>query len=73
MDKNVNTNDVLIISYNFGPLDLQIHTFSGIEERKKKLILFNEDCWAPSRTQTTDVDSITNTENKIFRVGYILG
>lgn len=23
-------------------------------------------------TQTTDIDSITNTENKILRVGYIL-
>lgn len=72
MDNNINFNDVLIMAYNFGTLDLQIHTFSGVMNNNGFIDLFNENCSTNISTSTTSVNDITNTSDELFRVGYIL-
>jgi hypothetical protein len=72
MDNNIDTNNVLIMAYNFGTFDLQIHTFSGVMNAYGSIDLFNENCSTSNSTATGSVDEITNTSNELFRVGYIL-
>lgn len=72
MDNNVNPNDVLIMAYNFGIMDLQIHTFSGVMNTNGRIDLFNKNCNMNSSTDTGSVNEITNTSDELFRVGYIL-
>ena len=72
MDNNINSNDILIMAYNFGACDLQIHTFSGVMNNNGLIDLFNENCSTNSSTSTISVDDITNTSDELFRVGYIL-
>ena len=43
-------NDVLIMAYNFGIMDLQIHTFSGVMNTNGRIDLFNEKCNMNSST-----------------------
>lgn len=65
-------NDVLIMAYNFGIMDLQIHTFSGVMNTNGRIDLFNEKCNMNSSTDIGSVNEITNTSDELFRVGYIL-
>ncbi len=65
-------NSGLIMAYNFGACDLQIHTFSGVMNNNGLIDLFNENCSTNSSTSTISVDDITNTSDELFRVGYIL-
>ena len=65
-------NDVLIMAYNFGIMDLQIHTFSGVMNTNGRIDLFNEKCNMNSSTVIGSVNEITNTSDELFRVGYIL-
>jgi len=60
------------MAYNFGTMDLQIHTFSGVMNTNGKIDLFNENCNTSSSTSTGSVNEITNTSDELFRVGYIL-
>ena len=64
-------NDVLIMAYNFGIMDLQIHTFSGVMNTNGRIDLFNEKCNMNSSTDIGSVNEITNTSDELFRVGYL--
>ncbi len=74
MDSDINKNDVFILSYNFDweYAFLKVHTFSGVYVSDNDLYLFNEDTNTSKSTETITIDDITNTNDSIFRVGYIL-
>lgn len=56
MDNNINTNDIIIMAYNFGTMNLQIHTFSGVMNTNGRIDLFNENCSTGSSTATGSVN-----------------
>ena len=58
------------MAYNFGIMDLQIHTFSGVMNTNGRIDLFNEKCNMNSSTDIGSVNEITNTSDELFRVGY---
>lgn len=60
------------MAYNFGTVDLQIHTFSGVINANGRIDLFNENCNTGGSTSIGSVNEITNTSDELFRVGYIL-
>lgn len=72
MNSKLKADDILIMAYNFGTLNLQIHTFSGRTNISGRIDLLNEDCTKDSPTLVNSVGEITNTSEKSFRVGYIL-
>ena len=56
------------MAYNFGIMDLQIHTFSGVMNTNGRIDLFNEKCNMNSSTDIGSVNEITNTSDELFRL-----